>query len=271
MFLPDVNLWLALAFESHFHHKAAKEWFDARSDGCSFCRLTQQGFLRLATNPKAFGDEAVSITDAWGLYDTLLNDPGVSFIEEPLGLELIWREYTERQSFSPQVWNDAFLAAFARANQGNGNVRPWVRSVQEPSHNLVAHLNSLRPVLRQVSPTCDRDPRSSQRAGILSWRGTAGLGGLSCRRPPFLPPVRAPSLPVVERTGSAANAIGVRADCVLTLGNRCRNTHKRFKVEQMLPTLAPRFCPTEGVFFEYGVFSMLLFLINLLAIHWHDR
>ena len=68
MFLPDVNVWLALAFESHFHHVAAREWFDAQPDAsCLFCRMTQQGFLRLATNPKAFADEAVSLTDAWRL------------------------------------------------------------------------------------------------------------------------------------------------------------------------------------------------------------
>lgn len=28
MFLPDVNLWLALAFESHVHHAAARSWFE---------------------------------------------------------------------------------------------------------------------------------------------------------------------------------------------------------------------------------------------------
>jgi predicted nucleic acid-binding protein len=54
MFLPDINLWLALAFESHVHHAAAKGWFEGlTSERCSFCRLTQQGFLRLVTNPKA--------------------------------------------------------------------------------------------------------------------------------------------------------------------------------------------------------------------------
>ena len=72
MFLPDVNLWLALAFESHIHHAAASHWFEGLlNDGCTFCRLTQQGFLRLATNPKAFGAEAVPMADAWRLYDAL--------------------------------------------------------------------------------------------------------------------------------------------------------------------------------------------------------
>jgi toxin-antitoxin system PIN domain toxin len=116
MFLPDVNIWLALAFESHFHHQAAQGWFDTlASDGCSFCRLTQQGFLRLATNPKTFGSEAVPLSDAWRMYDEFVNDPRVSFSAEPAGIEPLWRGYSKSRSYSPKVWNDAFLAAFAEA------------------------------------------------------------------------------------------------------------------------------------------------------------
>ena len=118
IFLPDVNLWLALAFESHVHHAAAKAWFDnLTSDGCAFCRMTQQGFLRLATNPKAFGEEAVTLAEAWQLYDAFMADPRVSFVQEPGGIEPLWRDYTQRRTFSPKVWNDAYLAAFARAAQ----------------------------------------------------------------------------------------------------------------------------------------------------------
>ena len=116
MFLPDVNLWLALVFGSHFHHRAAKAWFKSLpNDTCFFCRLTQQGFLRLATNPRVLHEDTVSLTEAWGLYDTMLSDPRVAFSQEPAGLEPAWRGYTQRQSFSPKVWSDAFLAAFAEA------------------------------------------------------------------------------------------------------------------------------------------------------------
>ena len=66
MYLPDINVWLALAFEVHFHHRTAKAWFKGTGpDGCGFCRLTQQGFLRLAANPAVFGDEAVPMDVAW--------------------------------------------------------------------------------------------------------------------------------------------------------------------------------------------------------------
>jgi toxin-antitoxin system PIN domain toxin len=104
-----------LAFESHFHHAAAKAWFDASSEESAFCRMTQQGFLRLATNPKALGSDAVSMSDAWGLYDELLNDPFIRYVGEPKGIEPLWRTFTQGRSFSPKVWNDAFLASFASA------------------------------------------------------------------------------------------------------------------------------------------------------------
>lgn len=115
IFLPDINVWLALAFERHVHHEAACVWFQAlQGDLCAFCRMTQQGFLRLATNPKAVGADAVSLADAWNLYDALHADPLVVFAGEPTGIEPLWRGYTQHHSFSPSVWNDAYLAAFAR-------------------------------------------------------------------------------------------------------------------------------------------------------------
>jgi uncharacterized protein len=49
------------------------------------------------------------------MYDALLVDPRISFAGEPPGVELLWRGYTQHGSFSPNLWNDAYLAAFARA------------------------------------------------------------------------------------------------------------------------------------------------------------
>lgn len=92
MLLPDVNVWLALTFDSHIHHPAAKTWFDGLSTAsvCCFCRLTQQGFLRLATNINVFGKDAVTLPEAWQKYDLFLSDPRVSFAEEPVNLESHW-------------------------------------------------------------------------------------------------------------------------------------------------------------------------------------
>ncbi len=32
-----------------------------------------------------------------------------------MGLEPLWRNYTQGEAFSPKIWNDAYLVAFARA------------------------------------------------------------------------------------------------------------------------------------------------------------
>jgi toxin-antitoxin system PIN domain toxin len=114
MFLPDINVWIALAVERHPHHPASKTWYDASIDTCCFCRLTQQGFLRLASNPAALRDQAVSLQKAWLLYDEILSDPRVVFAAEPDGIEARWRAFTQRRTFSPKIWNGAYLAAFAK-------------------------------------------------------------------------------------------------------------------------------------------------------------
>ncbi|MBN1961353.1 MAG: PIN domain-containing protein [Deltaproteobacteria bacterium] len=114
MHLLDINVWLALVFEVHTHHKNAVAWFNtAEKDSVAFCRLTQQGFLRLATNNTIFSDAALNLTDAWRCYDMLLDDERVCFLNELPGLEDCWRKHTKQRSKSHHVWNDAYLIAFA--------------------------------------------------------------------------------------------------------------------------------------------------------------
>ena len=118
MHLPDINVWLALAFEAHYHHKTARDWFEKRdSEDCYLCRLTQTGFMRLATNTMVFKRETLTLSEAWSCYDSFLSDHRIEYSQEPLGLEHLWREYTMLEQYSPKVWNDAYLAAFARAGE----------------------------------------------------------------------------------------------------------------------------------------------------------
>ena len=115
MQLLDINVWLGLAFKRHKHHELAIAWFHSIGPlPCCFCRLTQIGFLRLATNPQAMGNDVVTLQQAWMAYDAFSADPHVGYIEEPVGIEPAWRALTQHQSFSPKVWNDAYLAAFAQ-------------------------------------------------------------------------------------------------------------------------------------------------------------
>lgn len=53
------------------------------------------------------------MADAWRAYDALIADPKVAYMDEPDGIELKLRSFTQAATFSPKVWNDAYLAAFA--------------------------------------------------------------------------------------------------------------------------------------------------------------
>jgi len=68
--------------------------------------------LHLASNPAAFADEALDLSQAWSCYDQLRGDPRVLFAPEPAGLDHLWRAYTTGRVRSPALWNNAYLAAF---------------------------------------------------------------------------------------------------------------------------------------------------------------
>ena len=54
------------------------------------------------------------MTEAWILYDALRADERVIYLPEPHGLESSWRKFIEGETYSPKVWSDAYLAAFAQ-------------------------------------------------------------------------------------------------------------------------------------------------------------
>ena len=115
-YLPDVNVWLALASRRHSHAPSAHEWLTRiEYEHVAFCRITQMSLLRLLTNPKVMGVDVISRADAWDVYRKIQRDPRVSFLNEPAGLEEVWRSMTLSPSSAPGDWTDAYLLAFARA------------------------------------------------------------------------------------------------------------------------------------------------------------
>jgi toxin-antitoxin system PIN domain toxin len=51
--LLDVNVLVALFDETHVHHETAHDWFaDNRAAGWATCAITENGFLRVLTNPR---------------------------------------------------------------------------------------------------------------------------------------------------------------------------------------------------------------------------
>lgn len=115
-FFPDVNVWVALAYEGHQHHISAADWFAAlNGESVYFCRLTQLGFLRLLTHPSVMRGDVRSQAEAWLAYDLFLRDARVSFCSEPdaAQVESALRKLTSSKRSSANQWPDAYLAAFA--------------------------------------------------------------------------------------------------------------------------------------------------------------
>ena len=119
--LCDSNVWLALVFAWHVHHTAARDWFDSIDDlgSIRFCRATQLSFLRLLTRAAVFVPfeaSPLSNQEAWSTYRALLADDRIVYQgTEPAGLDARWREFALRDTASPKLWMDAYLAAFAQA------------------------------------------------------------------------------------------------------------------------------------------------------------
>jgi len=119
--LCDSNVWLALALSRHVHHAAVREWLETVHDPASvlFCRATQQTFLRLVTKASVlspYGNPPLTNRQAWEAYQALLVDDRIVVRpEEPAGLEAHWKRFALRETASPKVWMDAYLAAFAFA------------------------------------------------------------------------------------------------------------------------------------------------------------
>ena len=118
--LLDTNVWLALVVGPHPLHVPAENWFSVQTGTRNhvFCRATQQSFLRLLTTEsvlRGYGMPALTNAGAWRQFEQLLNDARVGFAEEPPGLEAHWKAFTNRNTASPKIWMDAYLAAFAVA------------------------------------------------------------------------------------------------------------------------------------------------------------
>lgn len=118
MKLLDVNIWLALALSGHTHHQSARAWLDGEETkaGLCFCRVTQQGLVRLLTTTEVlacYGNPPLTNREAWQVIDSFMEDERITFASEPEGVEETWKTWAIRDTNSPKLWMDTYLAAFA--------------------------------------------------------------------------------------------------------------------------------------------------------------
>ena len=116
--LFDTNVWIAAIFTTHpFHKQAQQALHEATSAAPAvLCRSTQQSFLRLTSTPallKAYGADGLTNRDALVALDALLALRQVHERDEPPGVLALWHRLASRETASPKVWMDAYLAAFA--------------------------------------------------------------------------------------------------------------------------------------------------------------
>ncbi len=116
--LIDSNCWLAVAFDRHGSHKAAVTTIDettAEFPAC-FCRATEQSIVRLLTtraiqaiyeSPIITNEGAIRLLNEWQ------SEPNVAFVDEPAATRKLWLHLANRNTASPKLWMDAYLAAFA--------------------------------------------------------------------------------------------------------------------------------------------------------------
>ena len=117
-FLFDTNIWIAIVFKKHPFHRAAQQKLEQASPSqpAVFCRSTEQSFLRLATNDRVlkFYDVAPTTNSAaLAMLHQLQALPQVRTDDEPPGTTMLWHSLAAMGTASPDVWMDAYLAAFA--------------------------------------------------------------------------------------------------------------------------------------------------------------
>jgi toxin-antitoxin system PIN domain toxin len=117
--LLDINTWIALTLETHPHHHAARAWYGEVNllDGdLVFCRQSELGFLRLVTQEAVMrrcGAAPLSNAEAAEFLSTVYEDPAVSRADEPFATRTLWLELAAGPQSAPNVWMNAYLAAFA--------------------------------------------------------------------------------------------------------------------------------------------------------------
>lgn len=117
-FLPDVNVLFPLLVSRHSHRAIAVEWFDGAGVAeVVLCRLTRLGVLRLLCNSAVMGPDALSPQGALDALRVLEQDERIVCVSEPLGLDRALEACVVNCVSTPNLWSDAYLAAFALVSQ----------------------------------------------------------------------------------------------------------------------------------------------------------
>ncbi len=112
--LADVNVLFALLIAGHPHHGTAWRWWQECGDGTvALCWPTRLGVLRLLTNGTAMHGHPVAPETALVAWESLALDPRTFWLDPAATHERFFRKFVNGREPSPNLWNDAWLAALA--------------------------------------------------------------------------------------------------------------------------------------------------------------
>ena len=112
--LLDVNVLIALLDANHAHHAAASTWFAGHvEDGWASCPLTQNGCVRILTQPRY--PNALGIAEAVARLEAAVSAPCHRFL--PDDVTLLDDTVVDRgRLLSPRQLTDVYLLALAVAH-----------------------------------------------------------------------------------------------------------------------------------------------------------
>jgi toxin-antitoxin system PIN domain toxin len=111
-YLLDVNVLVALFDPTHLHHEGAHRWFGAERDaGWASCPITENGLLRVLSNP-AYPGRRTTVSDATARLRRFMASGGHEFWPDDMSVVDDQRVSAEHLTGHAQI-TDAYLLALA--------------------------------------------------------------------------------------------------------------------------------------------------------------
>jgi len=115
--LPDANLWLALLSPKHRALRFARDWLRKHLEASLvFCRFTQMALLRHVTTAAIMIPNVLIQIAARKKYERLLARNDITFLGEPDGVKIRWRNHPQQNQAAAKLRTDAYLVSFAMSH-----------------------------------------------------------------------------------------------------------------------------------------------------------
>jgi toxin-antitoxin system PIN domain toxin len=117
MTLVDTNLLIYATFRDMPEHRQARTWLQRQltqsDEPVVLCWPVVYAFVRLITNVRVFGQDAVSVREGWTVAEAYLYQPGVRLVSAGAGHQVIAIELAQTPGLRSDDVPDIEIAALA--------------------------------------------------------------------------------------------------------------------------------------------------------------